>query len=535
MNAIHELMTEAFFRLAGPLALIGFCFWLAHYKEPLWEAWVSGRNRFLTLFALSLAAAGLVYASVPVGFKVLSDETNLLSVANMLSQFGKASNTQIWLYYYHEYHPQNLAIPTRPVLFPALTALVQAFIGMSAKAPFVVNFLFYVFLAGLVLHWTRGFVTAASMVFVYVLCLLMNPALSVMSASAGFDLLSLFFAFATFLALRHYLRRRDEFSLRGLLLAALCFSSVRYESILVFPVLLAGLCWHEREDVLKRISWLTWSGLFILMVPLIVQRGLTWGAFENPPGVAPFSPLHLLKHAPIFLRSFFFDFAGPFPVVLHWLGLLGIFVWWRRPQEKNAKALFLIAGAYVGVQILLLLSHHFGVANHPTQARLFVPISFALTLAAFPLLALWQRHAGILVLGALLLFLHHHRFAMKDELTNRLTMTREMRYLRDFGVGEARPGRGADLFVYDRPGQLVALGESAVSWPFFQARRPALEQNLQRGLYQRILFVERVPYAPKPEKKSEEAALPARKPLFERQLSEEEKLLVSVWEAQPSK
>lgn len=537
MDHVHELMREGFYRLAGPLALLGFCFWIAHYWHLLREAWQNGRNRILALGLFSLILAGVVYGSVRVDFKVLSDETNLLSVANMLTQFGKASNTQQWLYYYHEYHPQGLFVPTRPVLFPVLTSLVQAAIGMSWKAPFVVNFVFYALLAGFMLSWARGFAVSIAMMFVYGLAMLMNPALSVTSASAGFDLVSLFFGFAVFLAFRHYLRRRDEFALRGLLLAAICFASVRYESILVFPALLAGLFWLEGEEVLKKISWPTWIGLFVVMMPLIIQRGLTWGSFENDPGVAPFSLGHLVRHLPEFANKFFLDLRGPYPVPLHWLGLAGVVSLLRRPKSREEKAFFFTVGGYVFLQLGILLSHHMGFAGHPTQVRLFVPFSFALTLAGFPLFPRLLAHAGAasLLTAMLLLFTHHHRFAVRDDLANRLSMTREMRFLRDFGAGADRPQKGEEVFVYDRPGQLFALGESAISWPNFLDRRFDLEANLRRGLFRRVLFIERIPFTPKADDPKIDPRVdessPPRRPVFERQITETEKLVISefVW------
>ncbi|MGL1255114.1 hypothetical protein ACSTLX_25640, partial [Vibrio parahaemolyticus] len=77
-----------------------------------------------------LLGAIVIFGSTHVGFKVLSDETNLLSVANMLAVFGKASNTEMWQWYYHTYHALDVSVPTRPILFPLLVSLVEMVVGV---------------------------------------------------------------------------------------------------------------------------------------------------------------------------------------------------------------------------------------------------------------------------------------------------------------------------------------------------------------------------------------------------------------------
>lgn len=519
-------MTELFYRLAGPLAILAFLLWLYSQRRVLGEFWHLRQNRLWQTALFSLAGAALVFASVPVGLKVLSDETNLLSVANMLSQFGRASNTQMWVYYYHEYHPLDYAMPTRPVLFPALTAMVQAAIGMGATAAFVVNFLVYTVLVGAAMFWAQGFGLAALLVLPLVW---MNAGLSVMATSGGFDLLSLFFAFAVFLALKTYLQRKDQESFLALVFAAICFASVRYESILVLPVFIAALFWFERRELFQKLNWTVVFWSVLLLAPLLLQRWLTWGQFENPPGVAPFSLEHLWNHAPVFFKSFFWDWSGSYPVLLHWLGVLGLIIWLRTRKTREEKALTLAAGSYAGLQLLLLLSHHFGFADHPTQIRLFVPLSFYLSLAAFPVIARFQSRlgAGLVAVPLVLLFLHHHQVALRDELTNRLTMTREVRFLQDF-FAQSGGFPSGDLYVYDRPGQISALGGSAVSWSHFEAKRGDFEKNRENGLYQRVLFIERVPYSVKD--RENQGRWPKRRPLFARQLSATESLVVSQME-----
>ncbi len=119
-------------------------------------------------------------------------------------------------------------------------------------------------------------------------------------------------------------------------------------------------------------------------------------------------------------------------------------------------------------------------------------IIFVLTLVGIVLLL---SRAGFYHTAAL----QNRRFCYVDgldPLSSQLTITREVRHLR---VYLAKEDHQDDLFVYDRPGQLTALGFSAVSWPYFQDHKAELLQGLRQRLYQRIIAIDRVRYNSKPE------------------------------------
>jgi hypothetical protein len=295
---------------------------------------------------------------------------------------------------------------------------------------------------------------------------------------------------------------------------------VRYESIVALPLMAAALVLFEGLGWLKKLPPLVMAALTVLVLPLLVQRVLTWGNFENPPGVAPFSFGHLRDHLPVFVHSFFFDARGPYPIVLHWLGVIGLGL-----SLRKAKEFAWVPVAY-GIFLLgLLLAHHFGLANHPTQVRLFLLLSFSLGLCALyglSSLESWSEPKAVLLIFALL-FVHHHQYAVSDPLTTQLTMTREVRHIRAY---LAKEDHRDDLFVYDRPGQLTALGFSAISWTYFEEHRDETLQALKASLYQHIITIDRVKY------KQPDATPLVRlgyklAPLIEHQLSPEEKLRLS--------
>ena len=503
-----------FLTLAGPWTLIALLLW----GQSIWALKPYWNFREMKASALLAFLGSLVaFLTVDVAFKVLGDETNLLSVANMLALFGKASNTQMWVYHYHSYHVMDVSVPSRPILFPLLTALVHSLSGFRETNAFVVNFICLFSLLFLSLEWGKKKFSQFGTYAVW-LALMMNSVLLLTATSAGFDLCSLLFGFMAYLLLKEVEEKKTEAHIRALFLTLVCFASIRYESILTLPLAAAYLYWLDRK---RPIPVDLYSTVGLLIVPLFVQRYLTWGSFENPPGVAPFSLLHLWHHLPDFFYSFFLDAKGPYPILLHWLGLGGIYCLGLERKKYQMLAL-----GYGGFLLGLLLSHHFGLTGHPTQVRLFLPLSFGLSLLGIHFLSCVKSYLDMrTLLGVFaVLFMHHHHYSMEDPLLSQLTMTREVRHIRKFIQDE---GQSEDLWIYDRPGQLAALGQSAVSWEYFNKNRAEVLRNLKMKLYRRVLVIERVEYNGDPEKTGLIRAGYRISPLREHQLSPDERLRIS--------
>ncbi len=528
MTPLQSTLIGGFLNFAGPITLLALCFWV----YSLWKVLTPMHRHFLPewrSWLVSLVGAAVVFGSTHIGFKVLSDETNLLSVANMLTIFGKASNTEMWQYYYHTFKASDVSVPSRPILFPLFISLVQHVVGLRWWAPFVVNFISLVILFQLVLQWAmRELPERFLPKSVTLLVLLMSPVLSIVSTSAGFDLVSLTIGFASFLLLWEYAKRRDPGTLECLLFGLVCYASVRYESIMAIPFTAAGLFLLEGKGLLKKVSLQTIVMAGLMVLPLFVQRYLTWGSFENPPDRDPFSLRNFMDWSPIFLNSFFIDGRGPYPILLHWLGLGGLAL-----AVKRMRGVGMIPLVFSAFVLTLLISHHFGRADHPTQARLFMPISFSLSLLAIYLLKdleRWVDPRYLLMVFAVLVY-HHREYAVHDPLTSQLTMTREVRHIFDFLEQEKRPG---DLYVYDRPGQLSALGLSAISWNRFRNETKTQLDNVRTHLYNRLILIDRPEYKPKnPEEWAVDKPGYILRPLREHQLTPEEYLRIAV--AEPKK
>ena len=143
-----------------------------------------------------------------------------------------------------------------------------------------------------------------------------------------------------------------------LLFGLICFASVRYETIMALPFTVAGLYLLEGKDVLRKVQIQTIVVGAVMILPLLVQRYLTWGSFENPPDRAPFSLQNAAEYLPIFLKSFFYEGNGPYPILLHWFGLGGLFL-----AARRLKGVSMIPLVFLGFVLALLVSHHFEIGR----------------------------------------------------------------------------------------------------------------------------------------------------------------------------
>ncbi|MCO5142205.1 MAG: glycosyltransferase family 39 protein [Oligoflexia bacterium] len=512
-----------FIHYAGYITLLGLVM-------ALFSVWITIKDKIdfndsKIEILLSIVVTLIVFLSVQIDLKVLSDETNLISVANMLAYEGKASNTEQWVWYYHTFHALDVSTPTRPILYPLLIAIVHLIAGVSLKSAFIVNFICLFLLNFLTLRFVRK--KASKDIYphaLFALVLIMNSALSIMATSAGFDLCSLLFGFSTFLLLGQYYVNRSSENLRALFFMAICFSSVRYESILILPIIAMFLLFEERFKIVKKLNIVDYALGLLFISPLITQRLVTWGSFENPDGVAPFSIGHIIHHTPIFFYEFFINGNGPYPIIAHLLGVVGVVVYVIK--NKGIRSEGKAAAVFVCTILSLLLAHHFGFAGHPTQVRLFLPISFFLcvfSIYALSELKHWTHLPSVFLIFGLLAF-HHHKYAVQDPLMSTLSMTREVRHLRDF---IKRDGDIGDIYVYDRPGQLSAIGLSAISWNKFKQDQARYLTEMRNRLYQRMLVIERVKYGSSPEEFSLVREGYRLTPLYEQQLTPQERLRVS--------
>ncbi len=505
-----------------------FAAWWAVLPPQPWREW---RGPCL-LAALGVAVC---VSAVPLDFKVLSDETNLLNVSLSMYQDKTALHPVMGHFYYGNFHPKSAGAPTRPLVFPFLLSLLHTLTGYRAANAFVLNaaVLFsLLFMVSAVVWKALGFRDALAAV----LLVLSQPIIAITAASGGFDLLSATLMLGVLLAVRLHLKSRTADSLTLVWMTLLVYSQVRYESIFALPLVMGFLAlrgYVTLDMLTSRAAYYLSAPLFLF--PWVMQRRLQPDHYDNPPGVPPFSAHHFFEHVAEFCDTHLdFGFYYPYDNLLNIAaallfaallaaGMRRRFEQWSLAQRDLFFASVLLVGAGLGI----FLAHYLGRTTHPTAARFFIPICLAL--AGIPL---WVRRlqpqwfsSTTLLASAAVLCALYLPVAGECRFMHTLTLHRSTRlaqeYLSQF------PHRRL-LTISDRPGQCVALGLGAVDFP--TARRTADEIALehQRRLFDEVIVFQEVEYDT--EQPIEEHRLPTTFPLElvqEHQITAERKLRIS--------
>lgn len=462
-------------------------------------------RQFLIQNKVILCVAALltlcVAVSVPGGFKVLSDETNLLSVSQSMFYKKTIYNTTLGKFYYGNFNALNSPIPTRPLLFPFFTSLMHTLVGYKAINPFILNHIslfFLLTLLGSAVAKRFSLAHAAGIMF----CVCAFPIVSFATQSGGFDLFStLFFVITTF-GLWKFLTFPEPSSFLFFILSGLMFMNIRYESIAItfvlflIPLLLGYFKW----TLLKKSTWtLAFTPLYF--APLLWQRILTQGQYENPPDVPVLSFERLQKH----LLGFFenqvnFTFQIPFAIILSLFSLVIVVgtVWAVAKKKvvlKTTQKHFLLT---VCVAFLIMqgiyFAHHFGVYAHPTQSRFYIPLSVASALSPLLLFFIfprWMKPSTFLVLGVALFFLYHP-MAAEGRYPNTLILIRETNFNVQFLEKRNDPNI---LIVSDRPGQYTSMNYGAVDFGYANSKMAEVKNEFERHMFSDIIVLQKIKYS----------------------------------------
>lgn len=457
------------------------------------------KNRYPILSAALLTA--MSFSSSPPKFRVLSDETNLLSVSQAMLYDKSAFNNTQTKWYYGGPHPITFELEKRPMLFPFLVQVVHMVRGYHYQNPFILNaILLFILLtmAGCIAYSKLDLVCAISAQ----LLLISYPLLVSTATSGGFDLLASVCAANGFFFLYRFMKNPDEKRASMLFASLLLFIHARYESFLFVAVISIGLLYFryiKLQMIWDRISLYTAAPL--LMIPIAIQRILIPSPYENLPGQPPFAFAHFKKFISTFIRSQTdFDFMIPHSHLINWVAMpvaifSGIRLWskhfdLRLDYRKNF--LSILVTSFV-ISYLVFFSYYFGDYTHPASARFFLNAAILSSLMPVvlhvisPELMTRSRLLIFAVAGVLL----YHPISVGERFTNIQNLIRETDYAMEF---LKKKNDKNVLIVNGRPGQFSALGYSAIDYLYLSAHRDEILAELKRHLYTEIIVIQRIDY-----------------------------------------
>ena len=520
------------------LGAVGTIILVFQRHRSYWISWWQ-RNKqrlgwsILVGFVLTL----MIFAVNPFFYKTLSDETNLLSVSRSLLIEKRAFNITEGLYYYNNFQPLKYGLPKRPLLHPYLVQLIHLSTGYRWQNPFVLNALILWGLLGsvcLVFTRWRGHTIGLAAALVVA----SSPMLGIYTVSAGFDLLSLAMMWwsAVWLFTAGWCTRPTAsteqqhlaFPLATLgMWTAIGFVQVRHENLALF---LGGLLAFSVLRYSQIMPWLrnSWRQLSSPIALLLVLGNLMWllalalrlinvDRMTESTDEALLSFEHLLAHLPILGVSLF---GGPWTGdvsllpyrSLLWYLLLALLCWgafdvWKRwsgwkptlltwlrhglrghlhPTQAIGLALF----AIFVVQLGIYLAHYYGLPNHPTQARFFLPLTFwaSLLFCWSWISILHKSKQRSLIVVALLLWVFYFPQGQQERFINKLTLNRETRHIYQVVLNDPQNNV---LYIHERPGQIVVLERGAISVRRASQELGKYQKNLSQGLIQELVYLRR--------------------------------------------
>lgn len=469
----------------------------------------------LSCFLLTL----IVWFGVEHTFKVLSDESNLMAISQSLTFDKTAYNHTMGRWYYDNFWPIANQIDKRPILFPYLLQLVHVIHGYSIENVFFLNsvflflFLYLVFILIYPIAGTLG--GLAGLFFV-----LAQPILSITAISGGFDLFACLLQFwVAFLVLQICIRENTKVRLL-LWYSLILLVHARYENIVALPIVMGVLFVFGKFPLseFKKHPYLYPLSL-VFVIPRIWQFMMPQN-YENPSGTPVIGYSNFIKHLPIFAENFVnFKFELPYATILNVAGTIIALVWLaffiRNKKEILSSKYFPFALVLLGFafsELTITLSHHFGVFEHPTQARLFLVFVVTLSLSPFLIYSFYKKFPGIyLLLAAVSLFLCYFPIAQENRFVNKLTIIRKTRWAYQFFDNLDKKNI---LVITDRPGIYTIRPMGAVDFNWAQMNVKMIQDDLERHLYDDAYVVEDVEYGKKRSQLSDHFELQT---LFERQ------------------
>jgi len=455
---------------------------------------------------VSVLMTSVVFITVPKYFRVLSDETNLLSVAKSMTFNRTVENVTEGNWYYGMFWP----IPTtgtekRPFLFPFVESLTHTLLGYHIENVFILNyFVLWVmlFLLYVIVQSSLGDLWAISSLVL----VLSQPIITLSATSGSFEIFNSLFIIVSFLALRSFLKDPGHKTFILLVLTLVMLANIRYESVLflIITVLVVGFSGYVKTDFFSQS--IAYALVPFFMLPLIWQRILL--ASVSDPNLTGGSWIKAFRfenvqHNIVLFFKYIFDVSGQlgFAGVINIVGILALILLGIQlligqiNLLKNGLVLLLCSLSCLIVFFLILMFYQGGINDHPLNGRLYIPILITFSIAPVFFLANiiknGQKSAWVVLVCSLAVFAYYHPIAVEDRLTNNLTIIREYRFVDDFLKKNADRNT---LIICGRPGQLIVSNYGAISYSTANRQVNTILGQLNNHLFSKIFVVQSIAY-----------------------------------------
>jgi len=488
---------------------------VATWAFSLLDLWQEKRNTLLFIkthrngIIFSFVLASLIFISVPHYFRILSDETNTLSVAKSLTFTKKAENVTEGKWYYEMFWPSNSTIDKRPLLFPFFVSLFHSALGYRPENAFLLNY-FALGISFFLLYLLIRSSLSEILAFASILLVMSQPFMSLTATSTSFEIFNLLFILSSFVSLKYFINNPDRKYFTILCLNLLMLANVRYESFIFLAVIMVclGFFRYIRLEFFKQSA--VYTLMLFLFLPLIWQRVIYSRIpdIDMPHGlwIKAFSFDNLFHNLTLFFKyTLNLDGHLGFAGVVNWMGLAAVCFWViaifvkKSPLPKKELALLVCSVlSILAFSIIIFFYDQARMTQHPLNGRLYMPLLVALSI--LPIYALNDliknnlRISRLLLVGALFIFIFYQPIAEEGRLENQLISLRDFRYVLNFLNHHS--GENI-LLVYSRPGQFVVYNYGAISFSTANNQKDTVMEQYRNRLFNKIYVVQEISYETK--------------------------------------
>jgi len=502
LTAIHyDFMKFCFYRLSYFLMALLVIAWVVVCIQQVQSNPISFKSvihRYRTGVIFSFLVTGAIFISVEPQFRILSDETNLLSISKTMFFDRDIRNVNLGKWYHFNYQYLELVDPKRPFLFPFFMNLLHLLFGYRSYHPFVVNFLGLGIILSLVFGMIKKHLGKVA-AFAGVMFIAAQPVVTQTAASAGIDLVAVVFLVICFKILDSFLENPSPQNFTWLWVNLLMLAHTRYETPLYVVVILTGLFWFG----LIKLEYFRSSFIYpltpLVLLPVLWQRFFMTFEWQAPPDVPAFSLDHFVKHHGHFFQSLTqFDFFLPYASVINIIAIVSfvyfafLFMAKKWPRQAFHKQFVIIAFVVFGVYWILTNAYYHDSIVTPDGARLYtfsaIVFSVLATMFFFRWPAIIQKpFYGLLI--AVFLFTLYHPVSIENRFSNSLARSRDYRMVLNFLKKQDPPNF---LLITDRTGLYTVHDYGAVTFTYARNHKEELLREFNQHLYSDIFVVQEI-------------------------------------------
>lgn len=472
---------------------------LRHYRPDI-KSFIKSYGYGL-LFSVIVCA--IISASVKPQFRVLSDETNLLSISKSMLYERKADNVTMGTWYYNNFHPITRAIDKRPLLLPFFTYIIHVLRGYHVENVFILNIFVLFILLFLIYAQVKNYLGSDIWALSAVILVASQPIVSETAASAGFDMLAALFLVICFSCLRWFLNKPETVRFQLLWVSLLMLANIRYEGIVVLMIVLFSLACLR---YFRSVFFTTGLSLVYPFTPLALLniywiKFLMKDHFETK-GKIPFSLDYCVNNHAAFFKSIFdFSFFLPYASVISILGLFGLayFVYLffikRSPKEAPQRHLILISFACILADWAIIMLYFESWPANPSSSRFFLPFFILLSLFVVILAngsELFRRNPAYVLLFSVTMFLLYNPVAVKDTFFQTSILPREYIFVTDFLKREYKDSKDL-LIIANRSGHYTVWNYGAVGFAYANTSG-SIASQYKNHLYNNIIVIQDIKY-----------------------------------------